>query len=55
MGAGRKRFQRVPSFHEAVVHVQFVDISGAPASSALRSAWRWRWQNLFDVLAARLA
>jgi len=50
MGAGRSRFQRVPSFTKQLCHVQLVDIERRPASSALRSALAMRCAKLFDVL-----
>src|SRR6266404_6032892 len=55
MGAGRKRFQRVPSFTKQLFTYSSSTSSGAPASSALRSALAMALRKTFSMcLAARL-
>src|SRR5229473_3282733 len=55
MGAGRSRFQRVPSFTKHFETKSVSTSSGAPASSAFRSALATALRNSFSIgLAARL-
>src|ERR1700730_10814846 len=54
MGAGRKRFQRAPSFTKQLFTNSSSTSSGAPASSALRSALAMALRKTFSMcLAAR--
>src|SRR6202166_637403 len=55
MGAGRNRFQRAPSFTKQLFTYSSSTSSGAPASSALRSALAMALRNTFSIcFAARL-
>src|SRR4029077_671266 len=55
MGAGRRRFQRVPSFTKQLFTYSSSTSSGAPASSALRSAFAIALRKTFSIcFAARL-